>query len=117
MNEAALRKLTKTWPAIGAEVKWVDDLVFMVDGRMFCSLCLRGPAKGKLSFKVEAGRFLELTDRPGFRPSPYLARAHWVTLDDPGVVAKGELEGLVRTAYEQVFAKLAKRRQKELAAT
>jgi predicted DNA-binding protein (MmcQ/YjbR family) len=115
MNEAALRKLTAAWPGVGAEVKWVDDLVFMVDGKMFCALCLRGPEKGKLAFKVESERFLELTDRPGFRPAPYLARAHWVALDDAGVVAAGELRGLIRRAYELVLAKLSKKRQKELA--
>jgi predicted DNA-binding protein (MmcQ/YjbR family) len=115
MDESALRRLSAAWPGVGAEVKWVDDLVFMVDGKMFCALCLRGPEKGKLSFKVGEGRFLELTDRPGFRPAPYLARAHWVTLDDPAVVPRAELEGLVRRAYELVFAGLAKKRQRELA--
>jgi predicted DNA-binding protein (MmcQ/YjbR family) len=115
MNESALRKLSAKWPGIGAEIKWEDDLIFMVDGKMFCGLCVRGKEKGKLSFKVEEGRFLELTDRPGFRPAPYMARAHWVTLDDPAVVPKAELEAFIRRAYELVFAKLTKKRQKELA--
>jgi predicted DNA-binding protein (MmcQ/YjbR family) len=116
MNEAALRKLTRAWPAVEAGIKWEDDLVFTVDAKMFCALCVRGAEKGKLSFKVEAERFLELTDRPGFRPAPYLARAHWVTLDKPSVVGKPELEALIRRAYELTVAKLAKKRQKELAA-
>jgi predicted DNA-binding protein (MmcQ/YjbR family) len=115
MHQAALRRLTAAWPAVSAEVKWVDDLVFMVDGKMFCALCLRGPEKGKLAFKVESGRFLELTDRPGFRPAPYLARAHWVALDDPRVVPGDELRALIRRAYELVLAKLSKKRQRELA--
>ena len=114
MNEAALRKLTAGWPAVGAEIKWEDDLIFMVDGKMFCGLCVTGKEKGKLSFKVEEERFLEFTDRPGFRPAPYMARAHWVTLDDPKVVPKAELEALIRRAYELVFAKLTKKRQREL---
>jgi predicted DNA-binding protein (MmcQ/YjbR family) len=114
MKQAALRKLTAAWPAVSDEVKWVDDLVFMVDGKMFCALCVRGPEQGKLAFKVEPGRFLELTDRPGFRPAPYLARAHWVAMDDPGVIDAAELRALIRRAYELVFAKLAKKRQKEL---
>ena len=115
LTEAALRRLTAPWPAVGAEVKWVDDLVFMVDGKMFCALCLRGPEKGKLSFKVEGDRFLEFTDRPGFRPAPYLARAQWVTLDDSTVLPRAELEALLRRAYELVRAKLPKKRQLELA--
>jgi predicted DNA-binding protein (MmcQ/YjbR family) len=82
---------------------------------MFCALCVRGAEKGKLSFKVEEERFLELTDRPGFRPAPYLARAHWVTLDEPSAVGKAELHALLRRAFELVFAKLSKKRQQELA--
>jgi predicted DNA-binding protein (MmcQ/YjbR family) len=115
ITEAALRKLAGAWPGVAAGIKWEDDLVFTVDGKMFCALCVRGAEKGKLAFKVESGRFLELTDRPGFRPAPYLARAHWVALDAAGAVAAAELRALVRTAYELVFAKLPKKRQKELA--
>ena len=114
IDEAALRKLTAAWPGIGAEIKWVDDLVFMVDGKMFCALCVTGVEKGKLSFKVEPGRFLELTDRPGVIPAPYLARAHWVTLMDSRALPRAEVEALIRRAYELVFAKLTKKRQREL---
>ena len=117
MNEAALRKLTKPWPATDAGIKWDADLVFTVDGKMFCALCTKGAEKGKLSFKVEPERFLEFTDRPGFRPAPYLARAHWVTLDEPAAIGKAELAELIRRAYELTVAKLSKKRQKELAAT
>jgi predicted DNA-binding protein (MmcQ/YjbR family) len=114
MTEAALRKLALAWPATDAGIKWEGDLVFTVDDRMFCCLCVKGEEKGKLSFKVEGERFLELTDRPGFRPAPYLARAQWVTLDDPAVIGQDELRALLRRAYELVVAKLSKKRQKEL---
>jgi len=114
MNEAALRKLAFAWPAVDADIKWDGDLVFTVDGKMFCCLCVKGAEKGKLSFKVEGERFLEFTDRPGFRPAPYLARAQWVTLDDPKAIGKDELRALIRRAYELVFAKLSKKRQREL---
>ena len=116
MNEKALRKLTAAWPGVSAEIKWVDDLIFMVDGRMFCGLCVKGPEKGKLAFKVEHERFLELTDRPGIIPAPYLARAHWISLADPKSLPRAELEQLLRRAYELVIAKLSKKRQRELAA-
>lgn len=115
MDETALRALTARWPGVSCDIKWDDDLVFSVAGKMFCALCLSGAERGKLSFKVEDGRFLELTDRPGFRPAPYLARAHWVTLDDPSVVAAPELDAFLRRAYELVRAKLTKTLQRELA--
>ena len=115
LDEAALRKLTADWPGVGAEIKWEVDLIFMVDAKMFCGLCVEGPEKGKLAFKVEAERFLELTDRPGVIPAPYLARAHWISLADSRVLPRAELEGLIRRAYELVREKLPKKRQKELA--
>jgi predicted DNA-binding protein (MmcQ/YjbR family) len=117
MNENSLSKLTRDWPGVSAEIKWEDDLIFMVAGKMFCGLCVRGDERGKLSFKVETDRFLELTDRPGFRPAPYMARAHWVTLDDPRMVPKAELDGFIRRAYELAFAKLTRKKQRELEAS
>jgi len=114
MTKDSLLKLTRDWPGVSAEIKWQDDLIFMVAGKMFCGLCVRGVEKGKLSFKVDPERFLELTDRPGFRPAPYMARAHWVTLDDQAVIAKAELQQFIRRAYELVFAKLPRKQQREL---
>lgn len=79
--------------------QWEDDLVFTVAGKMFCVLCVRGPRAGQLGFKVEDGRFLELTGRPGFAPAPYLARAHWVLLAEPRRVAG---RGAARVAEAQL---------------
>jgi predicted DNA-binding protein (MmcQ/YjbR family) len=114
MTKQSLLKLTRDWPGVSAEIKWEDDLIFMVAGKMFCGLCVSGVEKGKFSFKVEAERFLELTDRPGFRPAPYMARAHWVTLDDSSVVPQDELKQFIRRAYELVFAKLTRKQQRAL---
>ena len=115
MNDKALTTLCNAWPGVSSDVKWDDDLIFSVAGKMFCGLCLRGAEKGKLFFKVEPERFLELTDRPGFRPAPYMARAYWVALDDASVVSRAELDVLLRRAYELVRARLPKRTQRELA--
>lgn len=114
MDEKSLRRLSARWPGIGAEIKWENDLIFMVAGKMFCGLCVSGEQKGKLAFKVEPGRFLEFTDWPGIVPAPYMARAHWISLDDPKVLPQAELEALVRRAYELVREKLPKKLQREL---
>lgn len=115
MNEQVLRSWLGQWPGVEESVKWEDDLVFSVAGKMFCVICLRGPQAGSMSFKVEDERFLELTERPGFIPAPYLARAHWVHIAQPQRVAAEELRGLVRRSYELVREKLPKRTQRELA--
>jgi predicted DNA-binding protein (MmcQ/YjbR family) len=114
MDEKSLRKLSAGWPGIGAEIKWENDLIFMVAGKMFCGLAVTGAQKGKLAFKVEEHRFLELTDRPGIVPAPYMARAHWISLDDPAVLPLAERKALIRRAWELVAAKLTRKLRREL---
>jgi predicted DNA-binding protein (MmcQ/YjbR family) len=115
MNEQDLRGLLLDWAGTEASVKWGNDLVFSVAGRMFCVLGLGSGEHGRLSFKVEAERFLEFTDRPGIRPAPYMARAHWITLDVPDAIGEPELRPLLRRAYELVRARLPKYVQRGLA--
>lgn len=115
MDEHALRDWAGAWPGVGTEIKWQDDLVFSVDAKMFCVLCVRGPHAGAVSFKVDDHRFLELTGQPGIVPAPYLARARWVQLPQPGALADDEIRGFIRRSYELVRARLPKRRQHELA--
>ena len=42
MNETSLRKLTAGWPGVEAGIKWEDDLVSTIAGKMFCVTCIRG---------------------------------------------------------------------------
>ena len=114
MDETTLRDWL-AWPGVESAIKWEDDLVFTVASKMFCVLCVRGPKAGSMSFKVEDERFLELSDRPGFMPAPYLARAHWVYVADPSKLPRDELRALLRRSYELVRAKLPKKTQRELA--
>lgn len=115
MDETILRAWVGIWPGVEASVKWEDDLVFGVAGKMFCALCLRGPDAGSTAFKVDDHRFLELTGRPGFIPAPYLARAHWVQVAEPMRIPRGELQALLRRSYELVRARLPKKTQRDLA--
>jgi predicted DNA-binding protein (MmcQ/YjbR family) len=114
MDETQLHAHVGQWPGVEASVKWQDDLVFSIAGKMFCVFCLRGPTAGCMSFKVEDHRFLEFTERPGFIPAPYLARAHWVHVADPAKVPVAELRTLLRTSYELVRARLSRKTQREL---
>lgn len=113
MQPQALRRIVSGWPGVTEDVKWGQDLVFSVGGRMFCVTDCAGG--GGLSFKVEPGRFLELTDRPGVVPAPYLARAHWVQLATSKVIPAGELRTLLRRSYELVRARLTRKLQAEFA--
>ena len=69
MNATDLESLCAGWPGVASSVKWEDDLVFTVAGKMFAVYCLRGPHRERVSFKVDPQRFLELTDQPGIAPA------------------------------------------------
>ena len=94
---------------------WDDDRVFKVGGKMFYAADASDDPAGKFSFKVANERFLELTDQPGVAPAPYLARAKWVQIDPLSCkLSTQELETLVKSSYELVFAKLTKKLQRSI---
>lgn len=102
-------------PGAEPERKWGNVDTVLVHRRMFAIFTLdaRGRADD-LWFKADADRFLELTDRPGIRPAPYLARAGWVAVDDPSRFATAELKALLDRSYRLVAAGLAQRVQRAL---
>ena len=116
MNPGQLRKLVAKWPGVTEDVKWGADLVFSVGGKMFAVTGTDPKEAGRISFKVPDERFLELTDRKGIVPAPYLARARWVLVHRDADLAKSELAALLRGSYELVRAKLPLRTRRELGA-
>jgi len=114
MDQATIESWVHDWPGVSQEIKWHDDLVFLVAGKMFCVYCFQGKYRGQVSFKVEDDRFLEITDRPHIVPAPYMARAHWVSVLSSAAMPAEELKALVRHSYELVRNKLTKKIQREL---
>lgn len=112
MNFESAKSLCRSFPGVLEDIKWGDNLVFSVGGKMFAVTHL-DDVKG-ISFKVEDDRFLELTDRAGIIPAPYLARAKWVYVEDKDALGDEEAAALLRRAYELIFAKLTKKLQREI---
>ena len=100
-------------PAATETIQWGDNRVFKVGEKMFF---VSGYAPDSLySFKVDDDRFLELSDLPGVRPAPYLARARWVQVDaEHCVLSANEIHELVEHSYRIVFARLTKKKQREI---
>jgi predicted DNA-binding protein (MmcQ/YjbR family) len=117
MSVEQLDDLCANWPGVSRTIKWDVDLVWSVSGKMFVILCTIGPERGRLSFKVEPERFLELTDQPGISSAPYMARAYWVSINEPGEFSEAELANHVRRSYELVRAGLPKKTQRVLGVT
>ncbi len=96
-------------PGAREDYKWGGVRVFSIaETKMFA---LMGLAGDDLSFKVDADLFLGHVDRPGIRPAPYLARAHWITLTQPYGISDTELQELLIRSHQLVVGKLPKWRQ------
>jgi len=108
-----LRKTCLAFPGVTEQIQWGYDLVFKVGGKMF-AVAPTEPARVCLSFKCSDESFAELTERPQIIPAPYMARAKWIALEAPQAIDRHELSELLRSSYDLVFAKIAKRLQTEL---
>jgi len=106
MNLKAVQKFCASLPAATSDIKWGADLVYSVGAKMFAVACNDTEGKPTVSFKVDEDRFLELTDREGFIPAPYLARVKWVQIVDLKKVGDAEMKALLTRSHELVAAKL-----------
>jgi predicted DNA-binding protein (MmcQ/YjbR family) len=113
MDFEAAKALCRTFPGCTEDTKWGADTVFSVGAKMFAVSTLEVPATN-ICFKVDDERFLELTDRPGIIPAPYLARAKWVYIENAKALSDKEAAALLRRSYELVFARLTKKLQREI---
>lgn len=118
MNIEAIRRTCLSLPHVEEDVKWGHDLCFLVGRKMFCVLNLE-PQRGDRSlvaFKATPEEFAELTEREGVIPAPYMARNHWVSLEEYGTLPWRELEVRIARSYELVKATLPKKLQAALGA-
>ena len=92
-------------PGVTEDVKWGNDLCFSVGGKMF-TVTAADSSDGGVSLKTTPERFAELTERQGITPAHYVARYHWITIEDLKAVTAAELKDLIRASYQMVFDKL-----------
>jgi predicted DNA-binding protein (MmcQ/YjbR family) len=115
MTPAAIDKFCQALPAATRVVQWEDVIVFKVGGRMFAVLPRRGGGRGReLWFKADDAHYETMKDAPGFRPCPYLARARWVAVAEPGDLPADHLKGYLRRAHTVVAARLPRKTQAAL---
>ena len=117
MNVPAILKFCATLPHATGDVKWGVDQVYSIGGRMFCVACVDSKKQSSVAFKVDDDLFLSYSDRDGFIPAPYMARAKWVKIVDLKKVSDAELTALIRRSYELVGMKLTKKLRTELGMT
>jgi len=109
MTPAAIAAFCLQLPGAREDLKWGSNRVFSVAGsKMFAILDFLGDG---LAFKVDSELFLGYVDRPGIRPAPYLARAHWISMTSPFPLADEELRQLLTRSHQLVVARLPKRQR------
>jgi len=117
MKLESLRKHAAALPGAVVDVKWGADECASVGGKMYAVFGIEGGRARNVAFKVDAIRFLELTDRPGIVPAPYLARAHWVQVADAKALSDDEARALVERSHALILAKLSRRFRDAIVAT
>jgi predicted DNA-binding protein (MmcQ/YjbR family) len=114
MDLPSLRKFCKRLPHVTEDVKWGNDLCFLIGGKMFTVACLDPADAHAVSFKCTPEEFAALVEQPGIIPAPYMARNHWVTLERFDALRDKQIEAHVRNSYELVKGKLTKSAQAAL---
>ncbi|MFP5237414.1 MAG: MmcQ/YjbR family DNA-binding protein [Acidobacteriota bacterium] len=120
MDNERVRAFCLSLPHVTETVNWGHHLVFWVGdraigGKMFAMTDLDGTGYGVLLFHCGAERFHELCENDGIVPSPYLAKASWVTLLRWDVLRPREIEEELRRAHALIYEKLPKRTRTVLA--
>lgn len=120
MDNEKVRELCLGLPHVTETVSWGHHLVFWVGdkaigGKMFALIHLDGEGTGVLWFHCGAERYTELLEVEGIIPAPYMARAHWVTVERWDVLRHREFEEELRRAHDLIYAKLPKRTKDLLA--
>jgi predicted DNA-binding protein (MmcQ/YjbR family) len=114
MTPAQIAAFCKTLPHATCVVQWEGVQVFKVGGKMFCLVAPANHSVARISFKCDPAHYDALSRAEGFAPAPYLARAKWVSLADPGVLSATETKAYLKRAHAVIAAALPKKKQKEL---
>ncbi|PVY42446.1 MmcQ/YjbR family DNA-binding protein [Pontibacter virosus] len=112
MNIESLRSYCLSLRGVTEDVKWGNDLCFLIGGKMFCVTNLDG--EPSVSFKVSDAEFEELTSLTGIIPAPYMARNKWIQVQSWDKFIDPQWENYVKQSYELIKSKLTKKLQKEI---
>lgn len=108
MSFQPLRRYAASLPGATRDIKWGADECYCIGGKMFAVFGIDAGRERGMSIKVDAERFLELTDVDGIVPAPYLARARWVKFERANALPAADARKLIARSHELIAAKLTK---------
>jgi predicted DNA-binding protein (MmcQ/YjbR family) len=120
MDNERIREICLALPHVAETVNWGHHLVYWagdrdIGGKMFAMTDLDATGTDVLWFHSGAERFHELLEIDGIIASPYLAKAHWVTVERWDVLRPRQIEDELRRAHSLIFEKLPSRTKAVLA--
>lgn len=120
LDNERIREICLALPHVSETLNWGHHLVYWagdrdIGGKMFAMTDIDGVGTGVLWFHCGAERFHELLETEGIIASPYLAKAHWVTLERWDTLKPRQVEDELRRARDLIFEKLPKRTKTVLA--
>jgi len=107
MNNEWIQKYCLSLPYVTEDVKWGDNLCYLLAEKIFCLVHLGGGSYCVI--KVNEEDFHELTERDGIIQAPHFARNKWISINESSSLSKKEWEHYLKRSYELVKAKLPKK--------
>jgi predicted DNA-binding protein (MmcQ/YjbR family) len=112
MNIEDLRSICLDFPGVTEDIKWGNNLTFLVAGKLFCLTDLDSAFGAAL--KVPTEDFDELIAQRGIGQASHFARRQWVFISDENELSNREWLRLIKQSYDLVVAKLPKREREKL---
>jgi predicted DNA-binding protein (MmcQ/YjbR family) len=96
-------------------VQWGNASVWKIGGKIFAICSVWGDGAGeKISFKCSDLGYEVLSEQPGLAPTPYLARAKWIQIVEPGAMNDEDIRANIAAAYQIIAGRLTRAKRAEL---
>ena len=120
MDNEQIRAICLSLPHTVEAIGWGHHLVFWagdkaIGGKMYALIHLDHAGTGVCWFSAGPEHYAELVEIEGIIPAPYMARAHWVTIERWDVLRPRQWREELEAAHARVLEKLPPKTQKILA--
>ena len=112
MTAESLDRLCKAFKGTTVDVKWGNDLCYLIGNKMYCVTKMDGPLQ--ISFKATPEDFAVLLEREGIIPAPYSARYHWVLVENQNALRANEWKSYIEKSFLLVLEKLPQKVKRTL---
>lgn len=89
-------------------------LSYTIFDKKFAYFKTSDPEKWRFSIRVNAERFLELSDQPNIKPARYMHRFRWISIVGVNGVDEEYLKELIIWSYNKAVSSLPKKTQREI---